>query len=361
MNRALVIGAGPAGSLAALLLARRGWAVTIIEQHRFPRDKVCGECLSALGVQVLRRHGLFDSLVSRGAVRLERTLLHAPSGVCVEAPLPRPMWGISRTALDGLLLDAAVDAGASVVQPARCEALTPGEMPAVRVRHLDTNEVERHSADYVLVADGKSALIDGGSPPPTGDLGIKTHFEDVDGPRDAIEMFGLRGCYGGLAPIEGGRWNAALSVPAPRVRSHGGDIGAVFQELLDENPALRRRVAGARQVGGWLASPLPRFPVRARWPDRVIPLGNAAAALEPIGGEGMGLAMRSAELASAALLDGAPASALIRRYRGLWATRSRACRAGATLAASPRLARPAARLLSAMHWPLRAGMALMGK
>ena len=63
-------------------------------------------------------------------------------------------------------------------------------------------------------------------------------------------------------------------------------------------PARRRR-----RVGPWLVSPLPRFSVARRWPERVIPVGNAAAALEPIGGEGMGLALRSAELAAAALAE----------------------------------------------------------
>ena len=357
--RALVIGAGPAGSLAALLLSRGGWSVTVVEQQRFPRDKVCGECLSALGAEVLRRHGLFDPLVALGAVRLDRTLLHAPSGVCVDAPLPRPMWGISRTSLDGLLLDAAAGGGARVLQPARCEALA-GASPCVRVRDLITNRFEKLDPDYVLLADGKSALF-GRPPAPTGDLGIKTHFDNVDGPRDAVELFGLADCYAGLAPIEGGRWNAAISVPAARVRRHSGDLAALFAELLAENPTLRRRLGRANQLGGWLASPLPRFPVRDQWPDRVIPIGNAAAAVEPIGGEGMGLAMRSAEVAVAGLRGGSSLGAIRRRYRRLWAVRSRACRAGAKVAASPRLARPVARLLVASALPLRAGMRLMGK
>ena len=64
-----IIGAGPAGSTAAILLARAGWDVTLVEQSRFPRDKVCGECLSALGFDVLERLGLVDEFVRRGAVR----------------------------------------------------------------------------------------------------------------------------------------------------------------------------------------------------------------------------------------------------------------------------------------------------
>jgi 2-polyprenyl-6-methoxyphenol hydroxylase-like FAD-dependent oxidoreductase len=361
MSSALIIGGGPAGSTASVLLAAAGWRVTLVEQHRFPRDKVCGECLSAVGASVLRRLGLFDEMLSRGAVRVTRTLLHAPAGITVSARLPRPMWGVSRSVLDGLLLDAARGAGARIVQPARCERLSAGPRPAVRVRDLLTNAVRDLDADFVLLADGKSALLGDRPPAATADLGIKAHFEHVDGPRDAIELFGLDRCYGGLAPIEGGRWNAALSVPAARVRRHAGDLACLFERLLRENSVLRRRLAGARQLNGWLASPLPRFAVRDDWPERVIPLGNAAAAIEPIGGEGMGLAMRSAELASKTLVSSGDLTSLKRAYRRLWQTRSRACRTGGALAASPRWSRPAARLLAAVPGPLRAGMALMGK
>src|SRR3954464_8260527 len=101
----LVIGAGPAGSVVALLLARRGWDVTLVEQHRFPRDKVCGECLSAMGIDVLRRMGMAETVRCSDAAVLESTWLHADQGHSAELKLPRPMWGISRHVLDQLLLD----------------------------------------------------------------------------------------------------------------------------------------------------------------------------------------------------------------------------------------------------------------
>jgi 2-polyprenyl-6-methoxyphenol hydroxylase-like FAD-dependent oxidoreductase len=366
MTSALVIGGGPAGSVAALLLARGGWRVTLVEQHRFPRDKVCGECLSHLGAAVLRRLDLFEDVFALGAVRLDRTLLHAPSGVSVDVKLPRPMWGVSRTALDGFLLNAAARAGADVLQPARCESLESGPRPAVRVRDLLTNMVSRLDADVVLVADGKAALFNDGPPPPTGELGIKTHFENVDGPRDAIELFGLNGCYGGLAPIEGGRWNAALSVPAARVRRHSGNLACLFAELIEENVALRGRLASACQIGPWLAAPLPRFAVRRDWPLGVIPIGNAAAAIEPIGGEGMGLAMRSAEIAAAALLaehsrDSRPYPPLDAPYRRLWRARRLACRGAARFASSPRCANLVAPLLRISPAALRPVLSLLHK
>src|SRR5437763_11034461 len=92
----IVIGGGPAGSIAAILLARAGWDVQLIEQHRFPRDKVCGECLSALGAEVIDRLGLIDSFQQLSPVRLTRAMIHSPQGNTLDVALPQPMWGISR-------------------------------------------------------------------------------------------------------------------------------------------------------------------------------------------------------------------------------------------------------------------------
>ena len=361
MPHVVIIGAGPAGSTAAILLARQpGFRVTLVEQHRFPRDKVCGECLSALGIDVLRRMGVVPRAGDFDPVVLTRSAIHAPDGSNVSLSLPRPMWGVSRARFDSFLLAAARDAAARVLQPARCERVNG----AVTVRSLESNQLETLRADVVLVADGKGALL----PPrraPTRDFGIKAHFANVNGPRDAIELFGVRGCYAGLAAVGGGRWNAAFSVPASRLRAAGGDLERLFAEMLAENAALRSRLRGAHRVTDWLAAPLPRFHVARRWPPSVVPIGNAAAALEPIGGEGMGLAMRSAELVADELTRShrsghAPRTDVLRaRYVRLWRVRSVACRATALAISSPRVARIGLRVIPP---PLaRLAMRLTGK
>ncbi len=335
MLRVIVIGGGPAGSLSALLLARGGASVELLEQARFPRDKVCGECLSALGIDVLTRSGLADRLRAIGPVVLTRALVHPLDGPTLDLPLPRPMWGLTRYEMDRALLAAAADAGVVVRQPARCEGVTPGSNPSVRWRDLLTNRLTATTADWVVVADGKGTFPLS-APPATGDLGIKTHFENVHGPADAIELFAGDGHYGGLAAVNGNLWNAAFSIPASTLKRFRGDVDAAFAHAVRLSPALQIRLRHATRTRPWLAAPLPRFAVVPHGWIGVMPVGNAAAALEPIGGEGMGLAMRSAELAANTLLRSpVDASDLRTAYQGLWSLRRVACRSAARVVSAP--------------------------
>jgi len=349
----MVIGAGPAGSLAAILLARAGAAVTLIEQHAFPRDKVCGECLSALGRSVLQRHDLQRPLAAIG-IELHRTHLVTPDYETA-LTLPAPMLGITRSRLDEFLLDEAMHAGATVLQPARAEAI---EGTSVRVRLLPSNQLQTYSADRVIVADGRGAIV-GVRPKLTGDLGIKTHFTDIRLDPGAITLFSGAGCYGGLAPVEGGRWNAAFAVPATWVRASGGDVEAVFTNIGRRHAPLADALVGSKRVRDWLAAPLPRYDVRDDWPGGVIPVGNAACAIDPIGGEGMGTALRSAELAVDAILTNRVGE-LAARYRRLWRRRSWFCRAGAKAFSSDRWAGYCV-ALAGSESVARLGLALIGK
>ncbi|HEX8325622.1 MAG TPA: NAD(P)/FAD-dependent oxidoreductase [Tepidisphaeraceae bacterium] len=352
----IVIGGGPAGSLAATLLARAGAAVTLLEQSRFPRDKVCGECLSALGRQVLQRHGLEGPLSVAGH-ELTHARLVGPS-TSVRLKLPEPMLGMSRAALDHTLLNAARSAGAIIRQPARAETIESDQMSVnVRVRCLETNRVTDEIADMVLTADGRATFADR-RPAATADLGVKAHFVGVTAEPEAITLYGGIGCYGGVAQIEDGRWNVAFSIPKSRVAAARGNLDAVWADLLVASPAMARHFAYAERTTDWLAAPLPRFAPLKHWPARVFPIGAAACAIEPVGGEGMGTALRSAELAVEAILADRTSS-LAADYEQLWHRRSLFCRLGGRMLANERLSEVAQ--LAENETIARAAMWAVGK
>lgn len=328
----LIIGGGPAGSLAATMLARSGIGVTLVEQHRFPRDKVCGECLSALGREVLERHSLESSLADVG-VSLTRAVLHGRHDHS-SLTLPSPMLGISRALMDEFLLTAARDAGATVLQPGRVESCIPSASQVdVTVRDLTSNAVRTISVDYVLAADGRGAWLQS-KPTPTAELGVKAHFKNVAADASAITLYGGMGCYGGVAPIENGRWNVAFSVPRQLILLAKGDLDEAWRRITRQSAAMSDHFKTSTRVSEWLASPLPRHQIAKSWHPRMIPIGAAACAIEPVGGEGMGTALRSAELAVEALLQN-HLETLPADYRKLWARRSLFCRLGGAALAAP--------------------------
>jgi 2-polyprenyl-6-methoxyphenol hydroxylase-like FAD-dependent oxidoreductase len=187
---------------------------------------------------------------------------------------------------------------------------------------------ERIAFNIAVVADGRGVLSQTAGPA-TGDLGVKRHFTNVHGDESAITLLALPGCYGGLAPIGNGVWNLSCSVPAALLKTFNGDRDALLDFWCNRTPTLGTMMKSAKPAGEWHASPLPRFGVANTWPPNIWPVGNAAAALEPIGGEGMGLALRSAELVATAIhADRAPATVRQQLHK-LWQRRRLACRSAA--------------------------------
>ena len=308
---AVVAGAGPAGAVAALALAREGASVLLVERARLPRGKVCGGCLGPGALAGLVALGEGDIPARAGAVPLAHMLLRGSGGT---ARLDVGGWAaLSRTTLDRELVRAAERAGATVWTEAKA-ALGPmaGDARRVRiVRGASETEVE---ARIVVDATGLGrGLAEGAGPAtraaPNARVGIGAELDAPDYPVAAgeLHMAIARGGYVGLVRVETGRLNVAAAVDATALRGTAPDC-VVAGILRDAGlPPLRE---GTTQ--GWRGTP-----ALTRSGDaggaRLLRLGDAAGYVEPFTGEGIGWAIADG-LAAARMgrvaLTGSPAEAL---------------------------------------------------
>lgn len=308
---ALVVGAGPAGSGAARLLAASGWKTVVIERRSFPRHKVCGEFLSPEAGFALRELGLEEAAAALSPVKIGRVRIHAAGGRPLEVPLPSAAMGISRHALDAALLDAARRAGAEVrtgTAVLRIHREADGYVCAIR-----RNGAEETIRTRIVIgawgAGARRTFADprAAAPAASGRLGVKIHVAGID-IADTTEMFWFPGGYLGLSPIPGGHVNAAALLDP---RAFGGGLASAadwIDAAAGRHPVLARLWSGAVPLPGTQAAAAPVIIDRRPLAWGTCPLiGDAALRIPPLCGDGMSIALRSAAVC-ARLVD--------RRLRG---------------------------------------------
>lgn len=282
---AAVIGAGPAGALAARELARRGASVLLVDQQAFPRRKVCGGCLNATALDVLNSVGL-GSLPGRLGARPLRDLVLIEGRQRVRLSLPGGA-AVSRDAFDAAMLQEAILAGAdflpqTTAEVDRSHSTAPWRRVALR-RGEQGISVE---ARIVLEASG---LRGGGARrAPRSRIGVGTVVGQApswccDG---ALTMVCGSGGYVGLVQLEDGRLNVAAAFDPARVRSDRG-AGAVATAILAR---AGLSVAGLSEAS-WSGTP----PLTRRRDcvseARLFVIGDAAGYVEPFTGEGIASAL----------------------------------------------------------------------
>jgi flavin-dependent dehydrogenase len=294
----IILGAGPAGSSIAHLLAGQGWDVVVIEQHHFPRHKVCGEFLSPEAQASLRAMGLYQAIEALSPAPIEQARLVSPAGLAATMALPGPAWGISRFALDASLAAAAQNSGAQIQFGVAATKVTPtGKGYEVGLRSKCGAGILRARA--VLAACGRHS---GPGLPPQVDrgraayVGLKGHYEGVMMPPQ-VELFFFPGGYAGVGPIEGGRVNLCLLASPAVLARAGKGVGSMLAWAVQQNRKLARRLAGGRLLPGTEVAVAPVDTHRPAEPWAGLAcLGDTAVMIPPLCGDGMAMALRAAEL-----------------------------------------------------------------
>ncbi len=301
---ALIVGGGPAGAAAAIELAKAGAQPCLVERSRGPRDPVCGGFLGWDAIALLNRLGLDPLTLGARPIHLLRLVSRERS---VEVQLPRPAAGLSRRCLDEALLTLAQEAGASV---RRGQAVRAVDLSTRIVRLDDDEEI---GADCLFLANGKHELR-GASRLPTevrgdGALGLRIALQADPALDEALagtlELHVFDGGYAGLLAQEDGNINLCLSVARSRLSSESG-IEAMLARLAVDQPALGRRLARPR-IGPWAAiSGVPYGWSARRTLAGVFRLGDQAAVIASLAGDGIAIALRSGMLAASAMLTDGP-------------------------------------------------------
>ena len=308
-----MVGAGPAGAATALLLARAGASVLLLDRARFPRDKLCGDTVNPGTLAILRRLGLATSIEDRG-LRIEGMRLTGENGVVVEARYPGGLTGraIVRREVDWALLLGAVAAGADFESPVTVKRAIVDRRGNQFVRgvvasaHRGEHEVR---ARVTIAADGRRSTIAFGlglarHPERPRRWAIGGYFENVPGLSASVGEMHVRSArYIGVAAMPGGIANVCLVKPFRPADAPLSNPARTLDAELARDPILAERFTAARLV----QPPVVLGPLAVDAPaggiDGLLVAGDAAGFVDPITGDGLRFAIRGGELAAVAALE----------------------------------------------------------
>ena len=314
-ERALVIGAGPAGSSAAIALAQAGGRGLIVERTRLTGDALCGGFMSWATLASLRALGVDATTLGGHPVSRVRVIAGNRSA---EVALPATGMGLSRHRLDTVLLARAEALGAAIERGVTVRGVANGA--------ATLGDGATLSAVDIFVATGKHGLRDlprVASARVTADpvLGLRRRLpgsvalDRLVG--DAVELILFDRGYAGLVQQEDGSINLCLAVHKSRLSAAGGDPAGLIAQLAAENPALAARLDAAGVDDHPTIDAIAAVPYGWRTATTVPGiwrLGDQAGVIPSLAGEGMGIAIASARSAVAAFGQGVSAPAWQARF-----------------------------------------------
>jgi flavin-dependent dehydrogenase len=336
----LVVGAGPAGAACAQALARAGREVWLVDQHAFPRDKVCGDGLIPDSHAALERMGVAGEVAAL-AVPVRHVRCVGPRGGFVD--VPGTLSVLPRRTLDAVLLRAALAAGAKLAPPMRFEAplRENADDPASRVvgaRFKAQEQTLEVRSRWLVLATGAvpqapiaAGVCERHTPSGIAIRGYVAHEGLAKTLRDLHMVWHprLKGGYGWIFPAPGGRFNIGAGLTGSHIRTAAGkgrmqdvNLRGMFQAFCEVYAPARELAERGVWDGGLKASlkgaPLRCSLIGAKWSvPGLLVTGEAAGSTYAFSGEGIGKALETGLLAAEALVHEArhgSDSALRRAY-----------------------------------------------
>lgn len=312
----VVVGGGPAGTATALFLRQHGHDVLLIDEARFPRDKVCGEGVSPEAWRLLGALGVAPRVRALRPWPLRGMALTSPAGVSFAGHYCGPNgagFAIRRKAFDCALLDAVREAGVEVRDGTRALDLVFDKGRVSGITCQNGKAPEALAARLVIGAEGRRSVVarklgllrEHGS---LRKFAVRGYWDGVQGLGERGEMHVGGGGYCGIAPLSATSANVAFVLDRAGMRDAAGDLEGFYRSSLQLWPRIAERLQKAVLLEPPKAiGPLALEARRVSAPGAML-VGDAAGFYDPFTGEGVTLALRSAELAApiahAALVSG---------------------------------------------------------
>jgi geranylgeranyl reductase family protein len=304
-----IIGAGPAGSSAAIQLATKGYSVALLDKEQFPREKLCGDFLNPVNWPLLRELKVERAVLARPHEKVSIFRFTSFSGEEAEIPLPAGRdgavvgLGLRRFDLDHVLLERANSLGVTVLdgwKPKELERQPDGWMLKADKSLL--------GARVLIGADGRNSWVAHhlGLADPAAmqgrSVGFQFRLKCANRSTGKIEIHLFPGGYAGVVGLAGDTVTLGLAIEKHRLLD-GRPEQSLLESILPQNPWLKE-ILRSGSVSEMRSTYPVYFPPRRTYGDGVLLVGDAARVNEPVTGEGIYFALKSGVFAAKTVDEG---------------------------------------------------------